>query len=46
VNAELLRDGVNLCLLGAPNVGKGSLLNHVVGREATIVSSEARTTSC
>ncbi|RPA82118.1 P-loop containing nucleoside triphosphate hydrolase protein [Ascobolus immersus RN42] len=44
VNGELLRDGVNLCLLGAPNVGKSSLLNRVVGREAAIVSSEAGTT--
>lgn len=41
---ELLRNGINLALLGAPNAGKSSLLNRIVGREAAIVSSEAGTT--
>ena len=41
---ELLRKGINIAIIGAPNAGKSSLLNQIVGREAAIVSSEAGTT--
>lgn len=41
---ELLRNGISLALIGAPNAGKSSLLNRIVGREAAIVSAEAGTT--
>ena len=44
VRGELLRNGLALSLLGAPNVGKSSLLNLVLGREAAIVSGEEGTT--
>ncbi|KAI9882294.1 MAG: hypothetical protein M1823_005959 [Watsoniomyces obsoletus] len=44
VRGEMLRNGITLSLLGAPNVGKSSLLNRIVGREAAIVSREAGTT--
>ena len=41
---ELLRDGVEVAIVGPPNVGKSSLLNRLAGREAAIVSDEAGTT--
>ncbi|KAJ5651119.1 tRNA modification GTPase MnmE [Penicillium longicatenatum] len=41
---ELLRNGIRVALLGAPNAGKSSLLNRVVGKEAAIVSTEEGTT--
>lgn len=44
MRGELLRNGIGIALLGAPNAGKSSLLNRVVGREAAIVSTEAGTT--
>lgn len=44
VKGELLRSGISLTLVGAPNAGKSSLLNRIVGREAVIVSGEAGTT--
>ncbi len=41
---ERLRDGLQVALIGAPNVGKSSLLNALAGREAAIVSPYAGTT--
>jgi len=41
---ELLRDGVEVAIVGPPNVGKSSLLNRLAGRDAAIVSDEAGTT--
>lgn len=41
---EMLRAGLSVAILGAPNVGKSSLLNRLAGREAAIVSARAGTT--
>ncbi len=41
---ELLREGVKTVILGAPNAGKSSLLNRLVGRDRALVSPEPGTT--
>ena len=41
---ERLRDGLYVAILGAPNVGKSSLLNALARRQAAIVSARAGTT--
>jgi tRNA modification GTPase len=41
---ERLRGGCHMVILGAPNVGKSSLLNTLARRDAAIVSSHAGTT--
>lgn len=41
---ERLRDGLHMVIVGAPNVGKSSLLNALAQRDAAIVSHLAGTT--
>lgn len=41
---ERLRDGYRVAILGAPNVGKSSLINLLVRRDVAIVSDEPGTT--
>lgn len=41
---EILRNGVRTVIVGRPNVGKSSLLNHLVHRNAAIVTPVAGTT--
>lgn len=41
---RLLREGLHVALAGAPNVGKSSLLNRLVGEERAIVTPIAGTT--
>lgn len=41
---EMLREGIRVAILGAPNVGKSSMLNRFLGRERALVSAEPGTT--
>jgi len=41
---RLLRDGMTVVIAGRPNAGKSSLLNHLAGREAAIVTDIPGTT--
>lgn len=41
---QILRNGVKVSIIGAPNVGKSSLLNQLLGDERAIVTKSAGTT--
>ncbi len=41
---EIVREGIQVAIVGAPNVGKSSLLNALAGRDAAIVYHEPGTT--
>lgn len=41
---ERIRDGWRVAIIGAPNAGKSSLFNALVGRDAAIVTPQAGTT--
>ncbi|MBN9067747.1 MAG: tRNA uridine-5-carboxymethylaminomethyl(34) synthesis GTPase MnmE [Rhizobiales bacterium] len=42
--AEIIREGFQVVIVGAPNAGKSSLLNALASREVAIVTEEAGTT--
>ena len=43
-SGEIIREGINIAILGAPNVGKSSLLNTFAHKDAAIVSKTEGTT--
>ena len=43
-NGKILHEGLSLCLVGCPNVGKSSLMNALLDKERAIVSSTPGTT--
>lgn len=43
-SGKVVKEGINTCILGKPNVGKSSLMNILVGEERAIVTDIAGTT--
>lgn len=41
---QAIRDGIEIAIIGAPNAGKSTLLNQLVGRDVAITSPQAGTT--
>ena len=43
-NSKIIKDGINVAIIGRPNVGKSSILNTLTGYEKAIVTDIAGTT--
>lgn len=43
-NGRIIKDGINVAIIGKPNVGKSSILNHLLDEEKAIVTNIPGTT--
>ncbi|MCH5166818.1 MAG: tRNA uridine-5-carboxymethylaminomethyl(34) synthesis GTPase MnmE [Erysipelotrichales bacterium] len=43
-DGEIIKNGINIAIIGRPNVGKSSILNHLLDQEKAIVTNIAGTT--
>lgn len=43
-NGQILKNGIDVAIIGKPNVGKSSILNHLLNEEKAIVTNIAGTT--
>ena len=43
-NSNIIKEGINVAIIGKPNVGKSSILNRLIGKEKAIVTNIPGTT--